>query len=105
MVNLVQEMVGHMPTPFQTGKIWRILAQVEAPLGRWPRPMKCVNEPNGFPAPGTQLPGKSGLRSGRRMGCEQVDRRVVYVPASRTLEGRSKTSDRTLSELKRTELR
>jgi hypothetical protein len=67
--------------------------------------MKCVNEPNGFLAPGTHLEEQAGLRSGRFMGCEQWDSRVDYVPASRAPAGWSKTSDRTLGELKRTDLR
>ncbi len=40
--------------------------------GRWPRPMKCVNEPNGFSALGTSARVNEGPMFGRRTECELV---------------------------------
>ncbi len=90
---------------FLSGENWRILAQVKSPRGRWPRSMKCVNEPNGFPAPGTYAPVDLGRMNGRRMGCELWDTRVVSMSASREPSEWSESSGRTSGELKRIELR
>ena len=89
---------------FQPDDFWRILAQPTDPRGRWPRPRKCVNDPNGFPARGPYARAQMGRMYGRPEGKNEWDSRVVSVPASREPPTRSKCSDRKSGEPKRTEL-
>jgi hypothetical protein len=89
--------------PFRSGVFWSILAPTEGPCGRWPRPAKCVNEPNGFPAPGAYAYVRLGLMFGRCTRCEKLDTRVVSVPASREPVP-IESSDRTKGEPNSNEL-
>ena len=91
--------------PFLVEDFWRILVREEASCGRWPRPVKCVNEPNGFPAAGTYALVRLDRKFDRCTGCEQLDSRVVSVPASREFSVRIESSDRTTGESNRAELR
>jgi len=102
---MVNEPQAHS-SPFLAGGFWRILPPEEARFRRWPRPMKCVNEPNGFLAPGTYAEVHLGRMYGLCMGCEQWDSRVaVSVPAGCETTIRCNTRDRTSGAPKRIELR
>ncbi len=90
---------------FQPGDFWRILAQANAPWGRWPSLRKCVNEPNGFPALGPYVGSQKGRMYGRLEGNlegnNEWDSRVVSVPARRAPPTRSMCSDRMSGEPKK----
>ena len=63
-----------------SGAFWRRRkALADAGQGQ----LKCVNEPNGFLAPGAYAYVRSGLMLGRCTRCEKLDTRVVSLPASR----------------------
>ncbi len=47
------------------------LWQVTAGLGRWPSPMNCVNEPDGFRAPDTTVMAQAGRRIEQYSACEE----------------------------------